>query len=33
MPFRPPNQRGVTPQGRGRFPRYDVLTEATAGMT
>ncbi len=28
MPFRPPNQRAVTPQGRGRFPGYDVLTEA-----
>jgi hypothetical protein len=28
MPFRPPNQEAITPQGRGRFPGYDVLTEA-----
>jgi len=28
MPFRPPSQRAVTPQGRGRFPGYDVLSEA-----
>jgi hypothetical protein len=27
MPYRSPNQRGVTPQGRGRFPGYDVLAE------
>jgi Gluconate 2-dehydrogenase subunit 3 len=28
MPYRSPNQRAVTPQGRGRFPGYDVLEEA-----
>jgi hypothetical protein len=28
MPYRSPNQRAVTPQGRGRFPGYDVLSEA-----
>jgi len=28
MPFRSPNQRAVTPQGKGRFPGYDVLDEA-----
>jgi len=28
MPWRAPDQRGVTPQGRGRFPGYDVLAEA-----
>ena len=27
MPYRSPNQRAVTPQGRGRFPGYDVLDE------
>lgn len=27
MPFRSPSQRGVTPQGRGRFPGFDVLDE------
>ena len=27
MPYRAPNQRAVTPQGRGRFPGYDVLDE------
>jgi hypothetical protein len=26
-PFRAPDQRGVTPQGRGRFPGFDVLDE------
>jgi hypothetical protein len=25
MPFRSPDQRAVTPQGRGRFPGFDVL--------
>jgi hypothetical protein len=28
MPYRSPDQRGVTPQHRGRFPGYDVLGEA-----
>jgi hypothetical protein len=28
MPFRPPGQHAVTPQGRGRFPGFDVLDEA-----
>ncbi len=28
MPFRPPRQRAVTPQGRGRFPGFDVLAQA-----
>jgi hypothetical protein len=28
MPCRSPDQRAVTPQGRGRFPGYDVLEEA-----
>ncbi len=28
MPYRAPDQRAVTPQGRGRFPGYDVLDEA-----
>jgi hypothetical protein len=28
MPYRSPNQRAVTPQGKGRFPGYDVLDEA-----
>lgn len=27
MPYRSPDQRGVTPQNRGRFPGYDVLDE------
>lgn len=27
MVFRSPNQQAVTPQGRGRFPGYDVLGE------
>ena len=26
-PYRAPDQRGVTPQGRGRFPGFDVLDE------
>ncbi|NYJ06744.1 gluconate 2-dehydrogenase subunit 3 family protein [Petropleomorpha daqingensis] len=25
MPYRPPHQHAVTPQGRGRFPGFDVL--------
>jgi hypothetical protein len=25
MPYRSPNQRAVTPQGRGRYPDFDVL--------
>ena len=25
MPYRPPGQHAVTPQGRGRFPGFDVL--------
>ncbi|ART70056.1 hypothetical protein BTO20_17055 [Mycobacterium dioxanotrophicus] len=28
MPFRPAHHRAVTPQGRGRFPDFDVLTQA-----
>lgn len=28
MPFRPPHQRAVTPQHRGRFPGFDVLDQA-----
>lgn len=28
MPFRPRNQHAVTPQGRGRFPGFDVLDQA-----
>jgi hypothetical protein len=28
MTFRPPAQRAVTPQGRGRFPGFDVLDQA-----
>lgn len=28
MPFRTKAQRGVTPQGRGRFPGFDVLDQA-----
>jgi hypothetical protein len=27
MPYRSPDLRGVTPQGRGRFPGFDVLDE------
>ena len=27
MPYRAPDQRAVTPQGRGRFPAFDVLEE------
>lgn len=27
MPYRAPDQRAVTPQGRGRFPGFDVLEE------
>jgi len=27
MPHRAPHRRGLTPQGRGRFPGYDVLDE------
>ena len=29
MPYRSPDLRGVTPQGRGRFPGFDVLDEVT----
>jgi hypothetical protein len=38
MPFRPPHQRATTPQGRGRFPGFDVLDsvddwdDVTAGV-
>ena len=28
MPLRSTDRRGVTPQGRGRFPGFDVLTQA-----
>ncbi|MGC1154782.1 MAG: gluconate 2-dehydrogenase subunit 3 family protein, partial [Mycobacterium sp.] len=28
MPFRTKAQRGITPQGRGRFPGFDVLDQA-----
>ena len=28
MTFRAPGQRAVTPQGRGRFPGFDVLDQA-----
>jgi hypothetical protein len=28
MPFRPAHQHAVTPQGRGRFPGFDVLAQA-----
>jgi Gluconate 2-dehydrogenase subunit 3 len=28
MPFRPPHRRGPTPQGKGRFPGFDVLRQA-----
>jgi hypothetical protein len=27
MPFRPPTQHAITPQGRGRFPAFDVLDQ------
>ena len=27
MSYRSPNQRAVTPQGRGAFPGFDVLDE------
>ena len=27
MPFRPPGSQGITPQGRGWFPGFDVLSE------
>ncbi len=27
MPFRPATQRAITPQGRGRFPGFDVLDQ------
>ena len=30
MPYRSPNQRAVTPQGRGRFPGFDVLDQVDA---
>jgi Gluconate 2-dehydrogenase subunit 3 len=30
MPFRPPGGRAVTPQGRGRYPGFDVLDEVDA---
>jgi hypothetical protein len=30
MPFRSPDQRGTTPQGRGRFEGFDVLDEVDA---
>ena len=38
MPYRPPDRRAVTPQGRGRFPGFDVLDsvddwdDVTAGV-
>jgi hypothetical protein len=28
MPFRPPPRSGTTPQGQGRFPGFDVLSQA-----
>jgi hypothetical protein len=28
MPFRPPTQHAITPQGQGRFPGFDVLDQA-----
>ena len=28
MPFRPPTRHAITPQGRGRFPGFDVLDQA-----
>jgi Gluconate 2-dehydrogenase subunit 3 len=27
MPYRPPDRHAITPQGRGRFPGFDVLDE------
>ncbi len=30
MPYRPPRQHAVTPQGRGRFPGFDVLDQVDA---
>jgi hypothetical protein len=30
MPFRSPDQRGITPQRRGRFPGFDVLDTVSA---
>jgi hypothetical protein len=30
MPYRSPSQRAVTPQGRGRFPGFDVLSQVDA---
>ncbi|HEY7052237.1 MAG TPA: gluconate 2-dehydrogenase subunit 3 family protein [Mycobacterium sp.] len=27
MPFRPPSQHAITPQGKGRFPGFDVLDQ------
>jgi Gluconate 2-dehydrogenase subunit 3 len=27
MPFRPPHHRAITPQNRGRFPGFDVLSQ------
>jgi gluconate 2-dehydrogenase subunit 3-like protein len=27
MPYRPPDRHSITPQGRGRFPGFDVLDE------
>jgi hypothetical protein len=30
MPFRPHPQRGITPQGRGRYPGFDVLAQVDA---
>ena len=31
MPYRSPDRRAVTPQGRGRFPGYDVLADPDDG--
>ena len=33
MPYRSPNQRAVTPQGRGRFPASTCSTRSTRGTT
>ena len=30
MPFRSPSQQGVTPQNRGRYPGFDVLSQVDA---
>src|ERR1700753_68657 len=30
MPYRSPEQRAVTPQGRGRYPDFDVLDNVDA---